>query len=76
MVNCAGLLVQGLFDVHYPQPPYATTFPEITDTLSFRPCVPVRNIITDNTFCNVGVFLNSVGAWNDTIGDNYEACPP
>ena len=67
--------MQGLYDVHYTQPPYATTFPQILNCLTFRPCVPVNAVIVDNTYCKTPTFINDVGAWNDTIGGNVELCP-
>ena len=67
-----------MFDVNYTYPPYATTFPEIVDCLSFRPCVPVNVNITDNIYCNAETFISTTGyvAWNDTVTGNVEKCPP
>jgi len=69
-----GRLPQGLFDVNYTFPPYATTFPEIVSTLARRPCTPVNITVSNNRYCNTTQFLDAsakdTATWGDSIVGN------
>lgn len=69
-----GDLVQGLFNVDYTNAPYSTTFPEIVDTLSNRPCVPVNVSFLGNSACNastlIDVSLTDLASWGDVFSGN------
>jgi hypothetical protein len=74
-----GELVQGMFNVNYTQPPYATAYPEMTRTLSNYPCTPVNVTIADNTYCQLsGQFLSAtpdqIAAWFDSAYNNTQQC--
>jgi hypothetical protein len=70
----SGDLVQGLFAVHYQQPPYSTAFPEIVATLENRPCTPVNVSFTGNTACNasrlIDASLDDLARWGDVFAGN------
>lgn len=72
-----GDLVQGLFDVHYQQPPFSTAFPEMVSTLANRPCTPVNVSFEGNFGCNVtkliDVSLADLAAWGDVFTGNRNA---
>jgi hypothetical protein len=69
-----GRLVQELYDVHYTEPPYATAFPELVDTLARRPCTPVNVSYVGNRGCNVSQMIDmslaNLAAYGDVYADN------
>ena len=72
-----GQLVQGLYDVHYTQPPYSVAFPEIVYTLQRRPCTPFNISVVGNTYCrSVQRFLdataNQTTTWGDVVDNNQQ----
>lgn len=74
-----GELVQGLFNVKYTQPPYATEYPPIVSTLQDHPCVPVNVTIQDNTYCGItGKFLTAtpqeMQSWFDPAPTGNTQC--
>ena len=72
-----GDLVQGLFNMNYKAPPYSTAFPEIVDTLSNRPCVPVNVSFLSNAACNattlIDTSLTDLASWGDVFEGNTNA---
>ena len=74
----SGDLVLGLFSVHYTEPPYATRYPELPGLLADRPCTPVGNTISDNTWCGVKAFIDTnasrAASWGSVEANNSEVC--
>jgi len=89
-INCTGATTScfryTLDSLKYTEPPYSVAYPElphIYDPAS-HPCVPVGNVIEDNTFCHTqskggGLFINqdeaTVNTWFSSMSNNREACP-
>ena len=68
---------QQLDSVHYQSPPWSTHYPELVDIYQDHPCVPVYNIITNNTYCG-GQFIDitpqEAQQWLDTVANNTQTC--
>ena len=68
------------------RPPWATAFPEIIDIYDDHPCVPIGNVIEDNTFCHAtsrkagATFVDqteaTIRSWLSAISNNVEDCAP
>merc|ERR1712146_263397 len=75
-----GLLVQQLEQVHYQQPPYSTQYPRLPDTMSYRPCVPVGNLVLYNRCCNCtqSTFIDrsddTISSWGSYLQGNTFDC--
>ena len=77
--SASGELVTDLFARHYNVPPYSTAYPTLPGLLSDRPCTPVGNVISGNSFCNAAKgFLDvtpaQASAWGSTVENNIEKC--
>jgi hypothetical protein len=76
-VTPPGILVQQLYSVNYTQPPYSVAYPPIVSTLQDRPCVPVGNVVSNNTCttCKLGFLSQStatISSWGSTAANNTE----
>eukprot|EP01102_Stenamoeba_stenopodia_P012802 TRINITY_DN4076_c0_g1_i1.p1 TRINITY_DN4076_c0_g1~~TRINITY_DN4076_c0_g1_i1.p1 ORF type:complete len:696 (-),score=109.35 TRINITY_DN4076_c0_g1_i1:82-2130(-) len=73
-----GSLVLQLEAVNYQEPPFSTEYPWLPYILKERPCVPVYNRITDNTYCQIpnNYFINDNNQdfeeWDDVVENNFE----
>lgn len=75
-----------LEQLNYKNPPYSTRYPEITNIYDNHPCVPINNVIEDNTFCHTHSlnasstlgFINrnesTVLSWLSTMSNNMHKC--
>ena len=72
-----------LNDANYTAPPYSTRYPELVDVYDDHPCVPVHNVIEDNTYCHTGSaagaqFLDrdadTITSWLSVASNNVEDC--
>jgi len=75
----SGELVTDLFSVHYQSPPYSTAYPQLPGLLADRPCTPVGNKISKNTYCRLKAgFIDTnatrAAAWGSIETDNSEVC--
>jgi len=69
-----GTFFQELKAFRYKEPPYSTRYPELVNVADDRPCYPVHNVITDNTYCGSDIFADFTSAeaavWNTTLKNN------
>lgn len=75
-----------LDSLHYKEPPYSIAYPDlpfIYDAAS-HPCVPVGNVVEDNTYCHTnsqggGLFIDkdeaTISSWFSRMSNNRAACP-
>ena len=75
--NTSGQFKKELDSMNYTLPPWSVEYPETVNDFSEQPCVPVFNVVRNNSFCNA-IFTNaansSIIAWNSTFEGNYESC--
>ena len=80
--SCARLALEA---VRYQSPPWSVVFPEVVDIYKDHPCVPVGNIIEDNTWCHKNSppgatpsFLDRnasvIKSWLSMSSNNVENC--
>ena len=71
-----GTLVQALLAVRPASPPWASKYPYLKDLLNTYPCVPVFNVIANNTYHAVTTFLDAspqdVSAWHSQAYNNRQ----
>lgn len=77
--SASGELVTDLFSVHYQDPPYSTAYPRLPGLLADRPCTPVGNEISGNSYCNLRAgFIDTnatrASTWGSVEKDNVEKC--
>ena len=83
----AGCFRPKLEALHYKQPPYSTAYPELVDLYAYHPCVPVDNVVEDNTYCHsrsgnassghIGFIDRTpeqIRAWYSSISNNRRVC--
>lgn len=67
--------------LNWQHPPYSVQYPEIVNIYEERPCVPVFNVIANNTFCHKkshsgGKFIDrnasTIASWGSSIYGNRE----
>jgi len=69
-----------LLVLNYTNPPYSTEYPELVDIYDYYPCVPIGNIIEDNTWCHInkGQFIDqtpeTIDNWFSYISNNKNIC--
>eukprot|EP00051_Salpingoeca_urceolata_P032787 m.17437 g.17437 ORF g.17437 m.17437 type:complete len:750 (-) comp5452_c0_seq2:173-2422(-) len=55
---------------------YASEWPELLTVATDKPCVPVENLVANNTYCNITRFTDasssSIAAWNSTYSNNEQ----
>ena len=85
-LNCSASMGTSCFHasleaLNWQHPPYAVHYPEIVDIYEEKPCVPVFNVIADNTYCHKksragGKFIDrdasTISDWGSRIHGNRE----
>ncbi|XP_065842378.1 uncharacterized protein [Oscarella lobularis] len=75
-----GTFEQQLKGVNYQEPPWSTQYPELVHIFDDHPCVPVYNVVENNTYCNHGTskFIDAsdaqVKGWMDSVENNVQKC--
>lgn len=68
---------QQLQSVHYQSPPWSTHYPELVHIFDDHPCVPVYNVVENNTYCHgkfIDITAEEAEEWLDTVANNTEIC--
>lgn len=65
-----GLFEQRLEAVHFKQPPYSSSYPELVNYFNDSLGLPKRNFIENNVFVNVGTLHNGKATWA-RLGNNW-----
>lgn len=73
-----GSLVAALNALHYRQPPWSTSYPQLVNITQDHPCVPVYNLIANNCFQNVTQFTDvspeHQAQWLESYANNTSPC--
>ena len=68
---------QQLQSVHYQSPPWSTHYPQLVGIFKDHPCVPVYNVVANNTYCGgnfIDISMGQAKTWLDTVANNSVKC--
>ena len=72
-----GMFQQQLESVNYQNPPWSLEYPELVHIFQDHPCIPVYNVVANNTYCG-GTFIDissdQAKEWLDTVANNSMKC--
>lgn len=72
-----GMFQQQLESVNYQNPPWSLEYPELVHIFQDHPCIPVYNVVANNTYCG-GTFIDisaeQAKEWLDTVANNSMNC--